>query len=199
MKPSIQRIIDRVTIFVAIDAVSLKSVLRVKALQCIGVILLSCVAWSSAKANETKTIVLLPFELIDSAAELVPFPDKDERLRMVSSQLHEQFVEKQLYRVLSSPEIDAAIKLQQSRYNLSDCNGCEQDIAKVAGSDRVLIAWVQRATALILNVNIDIRDTQTGETVLRKSSEIRGNTDANWRRAVRHIVRSMVDRDQANR
>lgn len=167
--------------------------------QLLGAVLLLFVGWPAALANEPKTIVLMPFELFDSTAELIPFPEKDVQLASVTTLLRQKFEEEQLYVVLSSPEIDAEVARQQLRFDLADCNGCEQDIAKLAGADRVLIAWVQRATALILNVNIEIRDVQTGETVLRKSSEIRGNTDANWRRAVRHIVRSMVERGQANR
>lgn len=167
--------------------------------QLLSIVLLSSVGWPAAVASEPKTIVLLPFELIDSTAELIPFPEKDIQLASVTKLLRQKFVEEQLYVVLSSPEIDAEIARQQLRYHLADCNGCEHDIAQLAGADRVLIAWVQRATALILNVNIEIRDGRTGEIVLRKSSEIRGNTEANWRRAIRHIVRSMVERGQANR
>ncbi len=149
-------------------------------------------------ASEKKSIVILPFSLIDSQQENLPFPDKAVRLTEASALLKQRFREESLYEIRESAEIDAEIARQLQRYDLHDCNGCEQDIAAVARADRVLIAWVQRATALILNVNIEIREAPSGRVLLRKSSEIRGNTGSNWRRAVKHIVRSLVAKNQGN-
>ncbi len=154
---------------------------------------------SSAPDTSRKSLVMLPFGLVDSMQEIVPFADKVEKLQMITDLLEESFRREGFYRILSSPEISYEVERQQKRYDLFDCNGCERDIAVVAGADRVLIAWVQRATALILNVNIEISDVASGETLLRKSAEIRGDTPANWRRAVRYIVRSMVASGQGNR
>lgn len=149
-------------------------------------------------ADERKSLVILPFGLVDSAGELVPFPDKAEKLAIATDLLARRFREESFYKILESAEIAREIDKQLARYDLFECNGCELDIAALAGADRVLIAWVQRATALILNVNIEIKDAATGTTLLRKSAEIRGNTDANWRRAVKHIVRSMMAKGQGN-
>lgn len=163
------------------------------------ILFLVVMATAPSLANEQKkSIVLLPFGLIDSQQDSVPFPDKAARLSEASALLRQRFKEESLYRVLESEQIDAEIARQLQRYDLHDCNGCEQKIAAVANADRVLIGWVQRATALILNVNIEIRDAASGEVLLRKSSEIRGNTPGNWRRAVKHIVRSLVAKNQGN-
>ncbi len=160
---------------------------------------LAVIAAAPALADEKKkSIVLLPFGLIDSQQDSLPFPEKAARLSEASALLRQRFREESLYQVLESELIDAEIARQLKRYDFHDCNGCEREIAAVAKADRVLIGWVQRATALILNVNIEIRDGATGEVLLRKSSEIRGNTPGNWRRAVKHIVRSLVARNQGN-
>jgi hypothetical protein len=77
--------------------------------------------------------------------------------------------------------------LKTSR-ELRDCNGCELDIAKALGAERVALCWVQKVSNLILNLNMEVRSVASGETVYAKSVDIRGNTDESWLRGVRRLV-----------
>ena len=67
------------------------------------------------------------------------------------------------------------------------------------GADRVMTAWVQKVSNLILNINIQINDVASGQPLLNKSVDIRGNTDASWERGIRYMVRSMEEKGQGNR
>ena len=94
----------------------------------------------------------------------------------------------------------AALELQgAARQSLLGCNGCEVDIARKAGADRILLAWVQKVSNLILNINIEVRDAETGKVVLAKSVDLRGNTDKSWQRGIDFMVRDMVENEQGHR
>lgn len=146
-----------------------------------------------------KTLLMLDFEIIDHTGDNAAMPAQAARLDMISRQLRNEFQEKRLYQVLDRTQVQALIDQQRSRFNLNDCNGCELDIARAAHADRVLTAWVQKVSNLILNINIEIKDANTGATILMKSVDIRGNTDQTWTRGVNYMVRSMVEKQQGNR
>jgi hypothetical protein len=62
-----------------------------------------------------------------------------------------------------------------------------------------MTAWVQKVSNLILNINIQIRDVQSGLIMLNKSVDIRGNTETSWLRGIRYMARSMEEKGQGNR
>jgi hypothetical protein len=43
-------------------------------------------------------------------------------------------------------------------------------------------------------LDIEIKDAQTGAVVVKKSADIRGNTDQSWSRGVSYLVRDMVEK-----
>lgn len=150
-------------------------------------------------AGELKTIAILDFELLDDQKEFVPATVEYQRIIVARNQLAEEFARAGLYQVVDlSPAADLITRFKKD-YRLHECNGCEIDIAQALKTDRVLVGWVQKVSNLILNLNIRIQDTRTGEVVLVKSVDMRGNTDESWRRSVTYLVRQIVDRGQGNR
>jgi hypothetical protein len=135
----------------------------------------------------------------DEQKDYVPFPEKEARLAMVSQRLREAMASERLYRIVDSAPVAELIRAEEARQSLLKCNGCELDIARQAGADRVLLGWVQKVSNLILNINIEIRDAHTGAAVLRKSVDLRGNTDLSWQRGIDFMVRDMVENGQGNR
>ena len=152
-----------------------------------------------APAAELKTIAILDFELVDDQHELAPATVEYQRLRVIREQLQDAFTERQLYRVVDVGPASELIRNRQSETQLRTCNGCELDIARLLRADRVLIGWVQKVSNLILNINIQIEDTATGEVLLNKSVDLRGNTDETWKRGMSSLIRSMVEKGQGNR
>ena len=55
-----------------------------------------------------------------------------------------------------------------------------------------MTGWVQKVSNLILNMNVVVRDTATGEVVSGKSVDMRGNTDESWSRALDWLVRKYL-------
>lgn len=145
-----------------------------------------------------KKLLMLDFELIDEQKDYVPFPEKEARLAMVSQRLREAVAREKLYQVVDGAPVADLIRTEEARQSLLECNGCELDIARQAGAERVLLGWVQKVSNLILNINIEVRDVKTGAAVLTKSVDLRGNTDVSWQRGIDYLVRDMVERGQGN-
>lgn len=155
-----------------------------------------------ARAQEAprKTIAMLEFEIVDDTLDYDAIPAQKQRLKLISQQLRNEFEQKKFYAVLSNEPAATLIADYQSRVKyLYGCNGCEIDIARKLGAQRVLTAWVQKVSNLILNINIEIKDVATGQVIVNKSSDIRGNTDLSWQRGITSTVRSMVEKNQGGK
>ena len=78
--------------------------------------------------------------------------------------------------------------------NPAHCNGCEVAIAHDLGARYALTGEVQKVSNLILNLNLVLRDAQSG-TILRAGVvDIRGNTDESWRRGFSYLLRNIMFR-----
>jgi hypothetical protein len=154
---------------------------------------------AQAQTAELKTIAILDFDLVDDQHELSPATVEYQRLRAIRDQLQDEFARNGLYRVVDRAPAADVIRMNQSNFQLHECNGCELDIARALHADRVLVGWVQKVSNLILNINIQIEDSATGAVLLNKSVDLRGNTDETWRRGISYLVRSMVEKNQGNR
>jgi hypothetical protein len=146
-----------------------------------------------------KSIVMLDFELIDDTLDRASDAAQQQRLRMISDALRQEFIDRRFYRVLDNKPQQALNDDLKARFNLYDCNGCDVDIGRALGADRVMTAWVQKVSNLILNLNIQVRDVQSGLIMQNKSVDIRGNTDTSWLRGIRYMARSMEEKGQGNR
>jgi len=160
----------------------------------LGLALLAC---APATAVEPKSLALMDFELIDEMRQYESAQarrETDRRLVLITSELAQEFARRDMYRVVA-PAAQLIEKLKAS-YELRACNGCEIDIGKALGADRVALCWVQKVSNLILNINISVQSVPTGETVYAKSVDIRGNTDEAWLRGVRRLVDNIQERNQ---
>ncbi|MDB5759475.1 MAG: hypothetical protein JWM30_2764 [Burkholderia sp.] len=158
-----------------------------------------CLLPALAGGAPLKTIVLLDFELVDTGLDHASDAAQRERLQAISKVLRQEFIDRHFYTVLDNKPAAALIADLGSRFTLHDCNGCDADIGRALGADRILTGWVQKVSNLILNINIQIRDVQSGSVVLARSVDIRGNTDTSWLRGVRYLTRSMDEAHQGDR
>lgn len=157
---------------------------------------------STAQEPPLKTILMLDFELIDETRphELPPLAPDQGRLQRIGGQLRAEFEKNRFYAVVDPTR--AVPTVERARANvkyLHDCNGCELDLARELEAERVLTGWVQKVSELILNINIEIKEVANGRTVVRKSVDIRGNTDTSWSRGIAFLVRDMRERQQGGR
>lgn len=152
---------------------------------------------AAAATPPPKALALMDFELIDEMRAYAAEParrEDDRRLALISAELAGELQRRGMYRLLDHAPAARMIEGLKASYALRACNGCEIDIGKALGAERIALCWVQKVSNLILNINIDVRSVETGETVYAKSVDIRGNTDESWLRGVRRLVDNIEER-----
>lgn len=150
----------------------------------------TCLAASQVQAAQ-KSIAVVNCALIDDNAA---YNDADitriqnARLGMISDELRDQLNARDLFRVAdNAPASDLIAGLQASQ-DMNACNGCELQVGRKLGVERVAVCWVQKISNLILNINLRVEDVATGKPVFQRSVDIRGNTDISWQRGVKSLV-----------
>ena len=155
--------------------------------------------YAVAQSTNPKSAAVMDFELVNEmkdydSAEVTAA--QENRLKMISDELRREFMERNLYRVVDNGKASDLIAKIKGTYNLHECHGCEIEIGKALQADRIVIAWVQKVSNLILNLNIEVTDVATGQMVYNKSVDLRGNTDVTWMRGIRYMVNSIVEKKQ---
>jgi uncharacterized protein DUF2380 len=166
-------------------------------LRLITLIAFAGLACAQASAAEPKSLALMDFELIDDMRALASEQARQEvdgRLVLITAELAKELERRGMYRVLDRAPAAQLIERLKASYELRACNGCEIDIGKALGAERIALCWVQKVSNLILNINIEVRSVATGETAYAKSVDIRGNTDESWLRGVRRLVDNIEER-----
>lgn len=126
---------------------------------------------------------VFPFEFDDTSPE-PPQPAELVRLHKIDAELRELLAKSGKYTIMDITPIEA--KANES--DLVSCQACAVSLAKQLGAQVAVIAWVQKVSNLILNINAVIRSTATGDIVSAGSVDIRGNTDKSWSRGVSYLV-----------
>ena len=88
--------------------------------------------------------------------------------------------------------------LRERNEFLYRCNDCLAEVGERLGTRLVALGWVQRVSELILNINVSVRDVQSGAEVLSKSVDLRGNTDETWARGINFMLRDWAERRARN-
>ena len=136
--------------------------------------------------------VIFPFDLIDQSQQfeigLMPKgldPEDKRRLQVITDELVKLTKESGRYEVVDTAPIAKDIDDKSPMYK---CNGCEDDLAKKVGADFAFIGTVRKASDVLFTVSIYVRDVANQKVIRQGSSEIYGNTDKMWLRAVNYIV-----------
>ena len=136
--------------------------------------------------------IIFPFDLIDQSQQfeigLMPKgidPEEKRRLQVITEELTRLMKESGRYEVVDTAPIAKEI---DDKSPIHKCNGCEDDLAKKVGADIAFIGTVRKASDVLFTVSIYVRDVKNQKIIHQGSSEIYGNTDKMWLRAVNYIV-----------
>jgi Protein of unknown function (DUF2380) len=154
------------------------------------VIALMLLASSPAHADPLK-VAVFDFELVDTSLEGAvggPRVDEQRRLMDAGEQLRKALAESGKFVVLDIAPVHAAAHSS----NLQACGGCDVEYAQQLGADLAITGVVQKVSNLILNMNIYLRDTHTGQLITWMSADFRGNTDESWSRARSYLLRNRL-------
>ena len=140
---------------------------------------------------DSPKVAVFDLELIDTSAEGdaggSPAGEHD-RLMRAGQQLRRELAATGKFQVLDLAPVSAAAQGS----NLQACGGCDVQLALKLGADLAMTGVVQKVSALILNINIFVRDTQTGRLIASMSVDLRGNTDESWLRAMNYLLRNRL-------
>lgn len=120
-------------------------------------------------------------------------PEEAERLNRLTEDLRQALEKSGQYHVVDLAPIKD--KIADVR-DLHDCNGCEIDLAREAGAQLAVVAWVQKVSNLILNINVRIEDVATGKRLKGGSVDIRDNSDISWDRGLKFLLEEHVFGDR---
>jgi len=143
-----------------------------------------------ARADPPK-VAVFDFELIDTSAEGEVAGAKtgeQDRLMRAGQRLRRELAESGKFQVLDIAPVSAAARGS----NLQACGGCDVQLAQKLGADLAMTGVVQKVSALILNINIFVRDTRTGQLIASMGVDLRGNTDESWSRAMSYLLRNRL-------
>jgi hypothetical protein len=159
-----------------------------RALLAIAALLLS---WGLAHAAEPPKLAVFDFEMIDTSLQGEVYgkrSDEQERLQRVGDQLRKELGDSGRFQILDIAPVNAAAH----QNNLQACGGCDAKLARQLGTDLYITGTVQKVSNLILNVNVYLRDAETGRLVTVASTDMRGNTDESWSRATHYLVKERL-------
>ncbi|WP_294535958.1 DUF3280 domain-containing protein [uncultured Rhodoblastus sp.] len=149
-------------------------------------------AAAGARADEPKTAAVFDTVFVNSSPQETS-PEEAARIQRMTAALKLALEKTGQYRVIDLAPVASQIDAVK---DIHDCNGCEVELAKKAGAQLAIVAWTQKVSNLILNLNIRIEDAATGETLKGGSVDIRGNTDETWDRGLKYLLERRVLKEQ---
>jgi Protein of unknown function (DUF2380) len=148
----------------------------------------------AAQAPSQLRLVALDVELTGDLGGPEFAAGHEARLQMASARVREDLQRSGLYQVIGTAPAQALIDRVRAQHRyLHDCGGCDLEIGRQLGADRVLVTWVHRMSALILTLTYEMHDVATGQIVSRKAYDFRGDNDHAWTRAIDYMVRDMKE------
>ena len=143
------------------------------------------------RAAGVPTLLVLPLEMVDTSGETPSrAKEHEDRLLALAQYLSKALGENGSYAIVDPTPIRAQINKARI-VRLSECNGCELDLARLVHADRVLIGEVDKVSTLIGSLHIGIVDVATGQHVFSRALSFRGDTDEAWQHAARFFVREL--------
>lgn len=138
------------------------------------------------------------FEWIDTSLEGAmgaARQDEQERLQELGERLRRELAGSGRFDL-----VDIAPVAEQARHsNLQACGGCDASMAKALGARLAITGTVQKVSNLILNINIYIRDAETGRLLSVSSADMRGNTEESWTRTLDWLVKNRLLADDQSK
>jgi hypothetical protein len=136
-------------------------------------------------------VVIFDLELVDTSLDGAangPHADESARLTSLSNELRHRLAESGKVEVIDIAPVAAEARAS----NLQACGGCDVRFARQLGAKYSVAGWVQKVSNLILNLNLVVRDAESGDTIWVKSVDMRGNTDESWSRALDYMLRNYL-------
>jgi Protein of unknown function (DUF2380) len=142
---------------------------------------------TSAHAAEPK-VAVFDFESTDTSLEGAtngPRADEQARLAWLGHELRRRLTQSRRAEIVDIGGVSA-------RVHAGNLRACDAARGNELGAKYSITGWVQKISNRILNVNVVVRDVETGKLISGRSVDMRGNTDESWSRALDWLVRNYL-------
>jgi Protein of unknown function (DUF2380) len=147
-----------------------------------------------AEANSSGTLAVLPFEIDDNSGEVGAPGRHDAMLADLTRFIGAKIAAAGVFEVVDQERVAKAVTVANPGTYLRRCNGCERDIARSVGADRVMIGWLFKMSTLVMSLHVVIKDVATGTVVYARTFDFRGDNDKAWQRAADYMVEALRKR-----
>ena len=137
----------------------------------------------ASRADGLKAVV---FDL--EPVDIPMTPKMKDRMTLETDLLRKMLTERGLVIVDTSPQAAAIAK----NLPLSQCNGCDQDIAKALGADIEVTTAVQQSAAAIFNLSGSVKDVATNRVLRSGVVDIRGEGEDVWNHGLKFLVKERL-------
>jgi hypothetical protein len=124
-------------------------------------------------------------------------PEETARLQRMTALARDLLSQSGLFDIIDgSGSTDQRVK----DHWLRKCNGCDADIALALGADLSFVCFFRKISVMEQNLEIRIRDAHTGELAHASQTDLRGETDQSWSRALKFLIKyQLVEPELARR
>lgn len=151
-----------------------------------------------ALATDPQTVTVLDAELVIDMKRNPHDPDPEaevRRARYVTAQVRKALDMTKYYEVVALSEAEETVaELKDSYRYLHDCNNCEIRIGRRLDTDLIVNLWIQKVSNLIINLNLVVKNVETGEPIMTSFIDIRGNTDNSWKNGTTYLLKKFFNR-----
>ena len=146
---------------------------------------------SAAYANAEGSVAFFGISLHDSSLQSSVSGEDSAEVARVSmlERIIEQRFAAEGYELLDLAPVQEEL---DGVANPAKCYGCDIRMAADLGADYSLVGEVQKVSNLILAMNLQLRDVETGQLVRGGVVDIRGNTDESWERGMRYMLKNRI-------
>jgi hypothetical protein len=148
---------------------------------------------AAARAAESPagTLAVLPFEIDDNSGEVGAPGRHDAMLAGLTRVVAASIAAAGVFEVVDPDRVAKAVATANPGTYLRRCNGCERDIAKGVGADRVMIGWLFKMSTLVMSLHVVVEDVATGNIVYAGTFDFRGDNEKAWQRAADYMVAAL--------
>ncbi|MBG0800855.1 DUF3280 domain-containing protein [Methylocystis sp. H4A] len=124
-------------------------------------------------------------------------PEETARLQRMTALARELLTQSGLFEIVDG---SAATDQRVKDHWLRKCNGCDADIARRLGADLSFVCFFRKVSVMEQYLEMRIRDARTGELAHISQTDLRGETDQSWTRALKFLMRyHLVEPELARR
>jgi hypothetical protein len=142
-----------------------------------------------AEAGRAIKLAVFDLELDDfSAGGPIAGESAEEtaRLQRMTVQARKLLVQSGLFEIVDvSPSADKMVK----EHWLRKCNGCDVEIARGLGAEMSFVGLFRKISVMEQYLEFRIRDVRSGDLVNISQTDLRGETDESWSRALSFLIK----------